>query len=136
MNLVIINNGKDILETNYFEHQLNKNNLFYLSFNDKAFRLLVPSEYLHVVAEMKQAKKIKIMKDTDYDMLKIMFDDLSEKPFVLNLDTRLFDRTILDCNIGQKASFSVWTGFVLGKNNHLFKEIDFLDCQILKSIWD
>lgn len=60
--IAISNNGPQIIETNFWETDLNAKGKFYLSGNAGAFRLLVPSGYEKIISEMLTANEVVITK--------------------------------------------------------------------------
>lgn len=97
----ITNNGKEIIETNYyqFDRSISK---FYLSINAGAFRLLVPkNDNQIIIKEIKLAKHYIIRRGwwnseskgiTSKNALNIIFDDKTTNPFQLFLTEFSVDR--------------------------------------------
>lgn len=108
--LTIANNGPDIAETNYWDTELNRRGLFYLSGNAGALRLLVPDAYVGAVAEMKRGRFVTIERSIQQgNAVDVVFEDMTDSPYCLALDkTAQIDRAGL-LQPKDNISFSVWT---------------------------
>lgn len=107
--IIVGNNGKEIISTNYFESDYAKDGLFFLSWNAGALRILVPDEYLRDIAEMKTGKIVVVSRGIykGKDALEIMFDDYTDNPYAIFIDIQQTDRLIIDD--GQQFIVSAWT---------------------------
>ena len=98
--LMITNQGSRITKTNYWDHEMQRKGLFYLSGNAGAFRLLVPSGSELSVFEMLTGKEVIITKgyhrELRREMLEVLFDDGSEAPFVIMLSEEQTDVRVAD----------------------------------------
>lgn len=103
----IINNGGDILSTNYYDSEAAKEGFCLLTGNAGTLRLLVPERFEHCLAEIRTGKKVVIEKSLmDHRCIDIVFEDGSNSPFFIALDKRL------TMNIGgrkRNVDFAVWT---------------------------
>lgn len=103
----IVNNGSEIVETNYWETQNAKKGYYYLTWNAGAARLLVPIPMHPSLHEMKTGKFVVI---TPNDLvLDILFDDESDYPYLIQLDVRQCDRKITKEGGPMKFWFIVYT---------------------------
>lgn len=93
--LIFIGNaGGEIESTNYFDLALARNGFMFLSWNASVARLLVPDCQHHFVAEMLTGKNCVITRGNlmGHDALEIMFDDGTNTPFTVNIQTHQCDR--------------------------------------------
>jgi len=97
--LIIQNNGPEIIKTNYWKTSYAQAGKFYLSINARAFRLLVPdvASKLAIEGEMRTAVDIIISRGPwpaagKPDGIEILFDDYSNAPFALQLSPEQVDR--------------------------------------------
>lgn len=117
--IAIVNSGKEITETNYWDTEFAKRGFFYLSWNAGALRLLVPENQEDQVQEMLTGKICIVsrgMLDTNkwsgrsrgkIDSLELMFDDGSNNPFALHVEMQMSDRAIVDD--GKDFVVAIWT---------------------------
>lgn len=115
MGLFIKNNGKEIIETNYFDSNLNAGGKFFVSLNAGAVRLLVPDVLLQEIRrELMIAEKFEMSRKPFpelglNDALEILFEDFSDAPYVLKLSPNSFDRLPAQGDYGRTFDFSAWT---------------------------
>ncbi len=106
--IAIDNNGLEITHTNFWESGMAENGYVFVSIHDGAIRMLVPpsaeSEYL---PEMKTGKSMLIEPSEQHDdSLDFVFDDGSDTPFWVVVDTRQIDG---DLREGKNIPFYVYT---------------------------
>ena len=111
----IINNGMDIVSTNYWELPMEDAGQFYVSLYAGAFRVLVPTSYEEkLVPEIMKAKKAIVSRgpwpeqDRD-DGIEILFENDTESPFFMHLSVDCFDRLPSKSDSGATFVLSVWT---------------------------
>jgi len=106
--LRIENNGKEIIDTNYWESELNRGNKYIVSINSGAFRLLVPDAFLgEMKKELPLAKRIIITRKENY--FDILLDDGSKYPYSFQFSYNSFDRLPSKGDSGKEFIFSAWT---------------------------
>lgn len=91
--MIIKNDGKRIVETNYPQTEWYKNGIIAASVNAGCVRLLMPDAFLPAVAwDMQTAKEIIITKGSYQGQpgYEVLFDDHTDNPYVLQLDARQF----------------------------------------------
>ena len=150
--ITIVNDGRKILETDYFESDFAKMGLVYLSFNAGTCRVLLPDSYLDVLPEMAAAAKVIISMGpmhegkfgehmyveqrsqllSDNPAIKsyeVMFEDYSEAPFAIHTTVDMSDRLLVPRDHGQKLRVAVYTkrGKELGFTGR-FRFVDQLPC--------
>ncbi len=115
MNTIIIkNDGKEIISTNYFDSKLNKRGKYYISLNAGAFRLLIPDVYVdEIKRELKLAKRIVITRkalqiDAEVQGFEILLDDKSEDPYIFQFSENSFDRIPEKNDENKTFFFSAW----------------------------
>lgn len=103
----ISNEGENIVETNYWDSELAKKGLFFLSWNDGTARLLMPKIQENYLREIKSGKCVIITRGIyrGVESLEIMFEDYSESPFVIFLSLGQTDRVIKD--VSKKTTFTL-----------------------------
>ena len=115
--LVVKNNGKEIIETNYLQSELNKRGLFYSSINAGAFRLLVDSRTNPTVMPMieaaRNASEIVISRGfytqkNKKDCLEFLFDDDPNSPFMLILYPEQTDRIPAESDEGREFDILIY----------------------------
>ena len=96
--IVIKNDGKNIVETNYFSSELEKHGIMFCSVNANCFRLLIPQNHIsgytgqRIIREMRTGKKVSLnIKNGIYTFT---FDDGSDEPYNIQLNDKSFDRCI------------------------------------------
>lgn len=106
--LIIKNNEKEIIETNYFDSELNKAGKFFLSINARAFRLLTPDVFVKVLKEeLPLAEYIKISREGLF--FRILFEDHSDNPYQIQITHNSMDRIPAEEDKGRKdLTFAVW----------------------------
>lgn len=107
----IVNNGKDLLGTNYWDTPQAQKGFFYLSWNAGAARLLVPNSVENQINEMKTARYVVISRGkwNGRDALELMFEDGSDSPYCLHLLTEQCDRLLPKTDQGSGFSVDIWT---------------------------
>ncbi len=110
----IINDGPDIAATNYFDCDLARRGYLYLSWNAGAARILLPdvhaAEYLADMRTGRELVWISRGPHRDFsgkDMLELLFDDGSDRPFALFLDAQQSD--LLPAPSDDRFAVSAWT---------------------------
>ncbi len=112
--IIIKNNGPEILETNYWQTSYAQAGKFYLSINSRAFRLLVPIGQEAAVNEMRTAVEIVISRGPwpaagKAEAVEILFDDYSDAPYSLQLSPEQIDRLPPASDSGREdLTFSAW----------------------------
>jgi len=113
--IMVENNCQEIVKSNYWDSTEARAGKYYLSTNAGAFRLLLPNSLLNFVAEMKTGKTIVVTVGPWPRMgvltpcFEIMFDDGSNSPFCLHMNTESTDGIIPNTEWTFKAvMFSVW----------------------------
>jgi len=105
MELRIKNDGQEIVSTNFFE--VSKKS-FFLSMNAKAFRLLLPENFVSSIDEIKTGEYAIISyADNGYD---ITFEDHTDYPFSLQSEIGATDRIPRRCELPCSSDLilSVW----------------------------
>ncbi len=107
--ITIGNNGQQITDTNYWNHDYCKKGYFFLSWNAGACRLLVPDDQKNNITEMETGKEIIISRGllNGKESYEILFEDFSDSPFSIHVGTDQSDRLIPF--IKGKFTFSIWT---------------------------
>ena len=110
----IINAGKKIKETNFWDSELAKYGKFYCSINAGCIRLLVPDNQVHLLSEMKTGKKVILSRGPWPQMgvddgFEIMFEDYSNCPFSIHVGTESWDLLPDQNTTGSKWQFAIWT---------------------------
>lgn len=113
--LVISNDGKDLIATNYWEHNMAKKGLFFLSTNAGAFRLLTPENSEDTIAEMKTGRyciiSISPSNSTEYRYLvELLFEDHTQTPYYFTFTSNQMG-PLFPCKEedGKWFVLSVWT---------------------------
>ncbi|NLC23106.1 MAG: hypothetical protein GX776_01335 [Oxalobacter sp.] len=106
--ITIDNDGREISQTSFWESGLAENGYVFVSIHEGAIRMLVPpSAEPSYLPEMKTGKKILIEPSEQHDgSLDFVFDDGTDAPFWVVVDTRQIDAEILP---GKDIPFSVYT---------------------------
>jgi len=109
--MMIRNNGKDIIETNYYQSALAKAGLMYLSINDGAFRLLIPPQLRAAINEMRRGAKYILISRGQWqgrDCIEWLAEDNSDTPFVCYIEIKVCDRGFTHSDVGTARIASVW----------------------------
>lgn len=113
--IMVQNNGKEIVETNYWESQQAKNSFFHLSINAGAFRLLVPENYEPAIREFRTGKYCIISRGPftnpshPYIRYELLFEDHTNYPYGLWIDAEQVCPQPSKHDSGKKFTLSVWT---------------------------
>jgi len=111
--LVIESDGPAIRATNFWQTAQARAGAFYLSINAGAFRLLVPSQHMGVIAEFETAKEVIVSRGPwsqagGKDSIELLFDEWSDNPFSLHLGPGQFDRLQPARDAGRTCPFTAW----------------------------
>lgn len=100
------NNGAKIVETNYWASEHAKKGFIYLSSNAGIWRLLIPSSVHSYVEEIRTATRVEIESSQIHpEAWDIVFEDGTDRPFVITLDKRQVDRAMTPGD----TRLTVWT---------------------------
>jgi hypothetical protein len=107
----IVNDGKALKCTNYWDTEHAKKGYFYLSWNAGAARLLVPKSQENQIKEMKAALYVVISrgKFQGRDALELMFEDNTDAPYSIHLVTEQCDRLLPEADQGSGFTVDIWT---------------------------
>ena len=110
--LIIHNDGAVITGTNYWDSELAKEGLFYLSWNAGVGRLLVPNARRCDLREMSSAAYVIVSRGPWHerggrDALELLFEDGSDSPYVIHLSVEQTDRMLPDGN-QSRFVITVW----------------------------
>jgi len=114
--LYIKNAGKDIIETNYWSSPLAKNGRFFLSTNAGCVRLLMPDSLKPTFLQVFTTTKYAVMRRTHNEpnlsdtCLQVLFEDLSDNPYVISMDPRSTDRMPSKSDDKRIISFAAYAG--------------------------
>lgn len=98
--IIFRNNEKNIVETNYFNSELEKHGIMFCSVNAKCFRFLIPQKHISgdsgqkIIREMRTGKKVLI--NIEDNVYTFKFDDGSETPYTIELNDKCFDRCVTE----------------------------------------
>ena len=103
--LTIQNQGKAIVQTNFFDMEQARKGFFYLSWNAGAGRLLVPDVHIGLIPDMVVAQYVIVSRGPwraqgNRDALELVFEDGSDAPFSLQLMAEQTDRLLPDDSQG------------------------------------
>ena len=105
----ILNAGARLVSTDYWLTEHAKAGLVYLTGNAGALRLLVPAAALGMLAEMRTGQRVTIERSLHSGAagcVDIVFEDGSNSPFSVAVDTRQMDRAL---TAGAAVPFLVYT---------------------------
>lgn len=111
--LHVENDGQLIVATNYWRSDLARLGACYLSLNAGAFRLLLPDEEQHILAEVESAYEVVVSRGPwpeggKADALELLFEEGSSHPFAIHMGVEQVDRMPLDSDADQQWIFTVW----------------------------
>ncbi len=110
--LAIQNAGADIASSNYWDTELARVGVCYLSFNAGAARLLLPPDLTHQLKCMARATHAVISRGPNSrgrDRLEILFEGTSTSAFSIELTTKVqADQPLTVCDAGKPMRLSVW----------------------------
>ena len=109
-----INQDAERVCTSYWGSHMEKQGLFFLWWNDGEGRLLVPRKYEHTVDEMLTGRKVIIICGnrlfvTDKNAVEILFDDGTDAPFYVEVNSRQCSQLLPDNENGITFPFGIWT---------------------------
>jgi hypothetical protein len=108
----IDNDGPELVSTNFWGTKYAEAGLYFLSTNAHAFRLLVPPNQEHHIPEMLSGVHEVILTRGMYvgrDSIEVMFEDHSETPFCIHLETKMADRVWPPSDDGHQVMFMIYT---------------------------
>lgn len=125
--ITIKNDGKKIIETDYFDSELNQAGKFFLSINAGAFRLLVPDVFSEIIhKELQLAEYIEFSKGETF--VNILFEDHSDNPYQIQMTHNSLDRIPAEGDRGREdLVFSAWV-----KKGDALKKISEKRCKFIK----
>jgi hypothetical protein len=111
----IKNDGRKIIDTNYWTSEYAKNGICFMSINAGCYRLLVPHFRKDWIKEMQAAQSVIISRGPfpdamppKADAFEIMFEDNTQSPFIINTGTEQWDRAPADADQGWKGVCHVY----------------------------
>ena len=110
-NILIGNKGQEIVETNFFQTDFSKSNLFYLSWNAGAARLLIPIFDEVTLNEIKTADYVVISRGllNGADAFELLFEDHTATPFCIHMEAAMSDRNLPSSDDGRVLDFIALT---------------------------
>jgi len=127
--IIVQNNGKEVISSNYWESDLARAGKYYLSTNARSFRLLLPDSLRGFVDEMKTGRTIVVTVGPWPSLgvmspcFEILFDDGSNSPFCLHMNVESTDGILpIAEDAGMTATFSVWVRGTNGPKKVFEKE--------------
>lgn len=103
----IINNGGQLVSTNYFDSENAQAGFAYLSWNAGDARLLVPDNRVDWLDEIKTGQSVII--EVSAAGIVVVFDDGTDTPFCITIDHKQNDRAINEKDIGKAFTFRAYT---------------------------
>ena len=113
--LEIVNKGRLIASTNFWDSPMAGEGIFYLSWNAGVARLMVPDKMIPIIDEMRPAKYVIVSHGPwpeahGQQGLEILFEDESASPFCIHLTVQQqTDRVMLDKGDGSPFDLVAWT---------------------------
>jgi hypothetical protein len=111
----IKNDGRKIIDTNFWTSEYAENGICYMSINAGCYRLLVPHYRQDWIKEMQAAQSVVISRGPHLsamppksDAFEIMFADNTQSPFIIYTGTEQWDRTPTDADQGWKGVCHVY----------------------------
>jgi hypothetical protein len=89
-------NGDELIT---FDSEHARGGLYFVSWNASSARVLVPDSLLATIDDMRTAKRFVVVSRGPMqgrDVYELLFDDGSDSPFALHIETRMSDRLIPD----------------------------------------
>ena len=80
----------NLTDTDYWDSELCKNGFYYMAFNNGVYSLLIPEAKTVILDEIRQSHAVVITKGSyrgKPNCFEIMFDDSSETPFMMILES-------------------------------------------------
>ena len=109
----IVNDGAEIIETNFRDTDWNEADRFLLSPHSGALRLICPTAYISQIPEMQTANKVLVSYGVNQKhhlpMIEVLFEDDSVSPLVLSMDAEQSMFSFWIGNPPNPIPFSVWT---------------------------
>lgn len=107
------NDGVKITSTSYWKSDASLQGWIFLTWNAGGARLLVPPRMNNAVQEMKTALYVIVSQgptaDRQADGLELLFEDKSGNPYVLNIQSEMYDRALSDDLANRRFPFLVYT---------------------------
>jgi hypothetical protein len=111
--LLIVNDGPELAETNYFDSPRAHAGLIFGSWNASALRLFIPDNQRAALPEMRAALNVPVtqgfMTSWGRDALEIVFDDRSSSPFTLWIEMENVDRWLGEDSHGKPIEVRAYT---------------------------
>ena len=104
----VSNHGPLIVATNYWESELAAAGKLFVSVNAGAIRILLPPTLYGALSDMRTARHCVLTRGPADEMVEILFDDLSDRPYVIELSSNSFDMLPAKPPPGREWSVSVW----------------------------
>ncbi|MDQ2077445.1 hypothetical protein [Marinimicrobium sp. ABcell2] len=105
------NEGQLIVRTNYWDSDLAQAGFFFLSWNARAGRLLIPQAHESSLNDMLSAQCVIISRGPwrDREGLELLFEDNTDNPYAIRLGVEQCDRLIPDSEQGGGFVVALWT---------------------------
>ena len=130
MLIQVVNDGRSILSSNYWQSSLARANRYFISVNAHAFRLLLPPTIAFYIREMHSAHRVIVSRGPwpaaqNPDALELLFVNGSDYPFAIHADVQAVDRLPRDSSQADDWIFSVWLPMRNGRPNQVFERPDY-----------
>ena len=103
----------NLTDTDYWDSELCKNGFYYMAFNNGVYSLLIPEAKTDILDEIRQAHAVVITKGNYKERrncFEIMFDDSSETPFMMILESEQVLLHPTEEHKGWKGIFIIYIG--------------------------
>jgi hypothetical protein len=133
----IENAAQRIIKTDYWDSEYARAGYFYLSWNARAGRLLVPDAQKPALTEMRSARLVIVSSGPIADpraggtrpALELLFEDDSDSPYAIHIVEEQTDRKLPETNQGGGFLIAAWTrGGLKHSWPGKYREVDELPC--------
>jgi hypothetical protein len=112
---IVKNEGKSIVDTNFWGSEMEHAGRIYCSTNAGAVRLLLPRSMLAMLDECRTADYVILSRgpwpeEGQKDAVELLFEDRTESPYAMHLTANSFDLVPGEPTAGREWSLSIWTG--------------------------
>ena len=107
-----INNQQDIVSTNYWQSSHAGQGYAYLSLNAGAVRLLIPDMLEDQIPDMTNNVELVIITEgklKSKDAVELLFEDHTDNPYVLHMQTAQMDRSFSSADRNKSFPLTIWT---------------------------
>ena len=132
--MLIGNKNQAIIQTDYWDSELARAGLVFLSWNAGAGRLMIPDPMKGMLREIRKAREVIVSRGPWHEQggreaLELMWEDDSDAPYCVHVGIEQTDRLLPDTDQGGGFVITAWTrGGLKGRWPGRYRKVDRIPC--------